>query len=162
MGKAEHLVAQELPRLARELIATRTGALATSIHDYLRGPLQAHRAVLRLLDPPGRPDEVDSYAWNITGPHWDKVETTNREEAMAAYPFGIEIYFQDLAAVFLGRAQIWDIVGGSYQGWHIGEHLDSPVYALFAIYGEHQRPDLAARCYARSLATLGIHQEISA
>ncbi|WP_412075664.1 hypothetical protein ACLF6K_07140 [Streptomyces xanthophaeus] len=81
---------------------------------------------------------------------------------MGAYPFGSEIYFQDLAAVFLGRAQIWDVVGGSYQGWHIGENLDSPVYALFAIYGEHQRPDLAARCYAHSLTKLGIHQETAA
>ncbi|MFE5710139.1 MBL fold metallo-hydrolase [Streptomyces sp. NPDC056501] len=158
---AETMVAEELPRLARELIATRTGALATSIHDYLHGPLGPHRAVLRLLDPPGRPGDVDTYAWNITGPTWDKVETTSREEAMAAYPFGVEIYFQDLAAIFLGRAQIWDVVGGSYQGWHIGENLDSPVYALFAIYGEHQRPDLAARCYAHSLAALGVHQETS-
>ncbi|MEU1375314.1 MBL fold metallo-hydrolase [Streptomyces triculaminicus] len=150
------LVADELPRMARELIATRTGALATGIHDYLRGPLGAHRVVLRLLDPPGRPGSIDSYAWNITGPAWDEIETTNREEAMAAFPFGVEIYFQDLAAVFLGRAQIWDVVGGSYQGWHVGESLDSPVYALFAIYGEHQRPDLAARCYSHSLAALGV------
>jgi hypothetical protein len=31
--------AHELPRLARDLIATRTGALVTSIHGYLHGPL---------------------------------------------------------------------------------------------------------------------------
>ncbi len=149
------LVAAELPRLARELIATRTGALATSIHDYLSGPLGAHRALLRLLDPPGRPGAVETYAWNVTGPSWDAVPTTSREEAMTVYPFGIEIFFQDFAALFCGKAQIWDVVGGSYQGWHIGESLDSPVYALFAIYGEHQRPDLAARCYARSLERVG-------
>ena len=153
--EARALVAAELPRLARELIATRTGALAASLHDYLRGPLGAHRAVLRLLDPPGRSGDIDSYAWSIAGPAWERVTTTSREEAMALYPFGIEIYFQDLAAVFMGRAQIWDVVGGSYQGWHIGENLDSPVYALFAIYGEHQRPDLASRCYGHSLAALG-------
>jgi hypothetical protein len=156
---ARTLVADELPRLAREMIATRTGALAIGIHDYLHGPLGAHRAVLRLVDPPGRPGAVDTYAWNITGPAWDAIPTTSREEAMAFYPFGIEVHFQDLAALFLGRAQIWDIVGGSYQGWHIGESLDSPVYALFAIYGEHQRPDLAARCYAHSLTALGLHLE---
>ncbi|ORT54737.1 MBL fold metallo-hydrolase [Streptomyces sp. CB03238] len=154
--QARALVADELPRLARELIATRTGALAASIHDYLHGPLSGHRLVLRLLDPPGQPGTVDSYAWNIAGPSWDKVETTSREAAIAAYPFGIEIYFQDFASLFLGRAQIWDVVGGSYQGWHIGEGLDSPVYALFAIYGEHQRPDLAARCYSNSLVALGM------
>ncbi|MER5972133.1 MBL fold metallo-hydrolase [Streptomyces sp. NPDC002055] len=153
---AEDVVAQELPRLARELIATRTGALATSIHDYLKGPLGAHRLALRLLDPPRRPGTADTYAWNIAGPDWELVKTTSRDEAMGSYPFGIEVYFQDLAALFLGRAQVWDVVGGSYQGWHIGESLDSPVYALFAIYGEHQRPDLAARCYEHSLAALGV------
>ncbi|MFD4260869.1 MBL fold metallo-hydrolase [Streptomyces sp. NPDC058534] len=159
---ARALLAEELPRMARELIATRMGALASGIHDYLHGPVGSRRAVLRLLDPPGIETGVESYAWNITGPTWEQVEPTGREEAMARYPFGIEIYYQDLIAVFQGRAQIWDIVGGSYQGWHIGEPLDSPVYALFAVYGEHQRPDLAARCYHHSLTTLGYTQGAAA
>ncbi|WP_261557100.1 MBL fold metallo-hydrolase [Frankia tisae] len=151
---AEPLVAAELTRLARELIATRTGALAVGLHDYLNGPLDGRRLVLRLLDPPDRPDEVATFAWDITGPTFVAVPATGRDEAMATYPFGIEIYYQDLVALLAGRIQIWDIVGGSYQGWRVGERLDSPVYALFAVYGEHQRPDLAARCYAESLARL--------
>ncbi|KUN02053.1 hypothetical protein AQI95_28645 [Streptomyces yokosukanensis] len=159
---AQTLLAEELPRMARELIATRMGALASGIHDYLHGPVGSRRAVLRLLDPPGVEGSIESYAWNITGPAWELVSSTSREEAMAAYPFGIEIFYQDLIAVFQGRAQIWDVVGGSYQGWHIGEPLDSPVYALFAVYGEHQRPDLAARCYEHSLTALGYIQGATA
>lgn len=158
---ARALLAEELPRMARELTATRMGALASGIHDHLHGPVGSRRAVLRLLDPPGAEGSIESYAWNITGPDWEPVESTGREEAMGRYPFGIEIYYRDLIAVFEGRAQIWDIVGGSYQGWHIGEPLDSPVYALFAVYGEHQRPDLAARCYDHSLTALGITQGAS-
>jgi L-ascorbate metabolism protein UlaG (beta-lactamase superfamily) len=152
---ARALLAAELPSLARGFIATRMGALASGIHDYFHGPVGSQRALLRLLDPPGEAGGVESYAWNIAGPCFELVESTDREEAMARFPFGIEIYYQDLIAVLEGRAQIWDIVGGSYQGWHIGEPLDSPVYALFAVYGEHQRPDLAARCYQHSLAALG-------
>ncbi|MDI3390032.1 MBL fold metallo-hydrolase [Streptomyces sp. B-S-A8] len=159
---AQALLAQELPILARALIATRMGALASGIHDYLSGPLGSQRAVFRLLDPPGAQGHTESYAWNITGPAFERVESTGREEAMAAYPFGAEIFYQDLIAVLEGRAQIWDVVGGSYQGWHIGEPLDSPVYALFAVYGEHQRPDLAARCYEHSLTALGYTQSASA
>ncbi|WP_018637377.1 MBL fold metallo-hydrolase [Parafrankia elaeagni] len=150
----QRLVAAELPRLARHLIATRTGALATSLHDYLYGPLDGRRLLLRLLAPPGRLDQIASYAWDITGPAFAPVPTTLRDEAMATYPFGIEIFYQDLVALLAGRLQVWDIVGGSYQGWYVGERLDSPVYALFAVYGEHQRPDLAARCYTESLARL--------
>ncbi|MGE6736912.1 hypothetical protein, partial [Streptomyces sp. NPDC059900] len=161
-GAARALLAEELPRLARDFIASRTGALASGIHDYLQGPVGSRRALLRLLDPPGAPGSIDSYAWNITGPVFEPVETSGREEAMVAFPFGVEIYYQDLIAVFEGRAQIWDVVGGSYQGWHIGEPLDSPVYALFAALGEHQRPDLAARCYERSLAALGYTQGAAA
>lgn len=151
---ARELVATELPVLARALIATRTGALALSIHDYLSGPLGADRLILRLLDPPGRPGDIDCYAWNVARPSLDAVPTTGRDEAMARYPFGAEIYHQDFVALLEGRAQIWDVIGGSYQGWHIGEPLDSPVYALFAVYGEHQRPDLAERCYRHTLAHL--------
>ncbi|MGH3422814.1 MAG: hypothetical protein ACRDOD_24845, partial [Streptosporangiaceae bacterium] len=99
-------VAEELPRLARDLIATHTGSLATSIHDYLHGPLDGDRLILRLLDPPGRPGDVDSYAWDVAGPHFHPVPTASREEAIARYPFGIEIYFQDLVALFEGRVQI--------------------------------------------------------
>ncbi|MGH3771448.1 MAG: MBL fold metallo-hydrolase [Pseudonocardiaceae bacterium] len=153
---ADARIAEELLRLARDLIATRTGSLATSIHDYLHGPLDGRRLILRLLDPPGRSGHIDSYAWDVTGPDFHPVASTGREEAMARYPFGIEIYHQDFAALFAGEVQIWDIIGGSYQGWNIGESLDSPVYALFAVYGEHQRPDLAELCYARSLATVGV------
>lgn len=151
---AERLVYGELPRLARHLIATRTGALACALHDYLTGPLDGQRLVLRLLAPPGEPGRILSFAWDITGPAFVPVDTTSHNEAMGRYPFGIELFYQDLVALFTGQVQIWDIIGGSYQGWHVGERLDSPVYALFAVYGEHQRPDLAARCYAESLARL--------
>lgn len=149
-------IAAELPRLARDLIATRTGALATSIHDYLHGPLGSDRLILRLLDPPGWRGDIHSYLWDISVPDFRLVPNISLEQAMANYPFGIEIHYQDLAALYDGRVQVWDIIGGSYQGWHIGDPLDSPVYALFAIYGEHQRPDLAQRCYAHSLATVSV------
>lgn len=149
----------ELPRLARDLLTTRTGALAVGLHDYLDGPLGGGRLVLRLLDPPRRPDiaetTAETWVWDITGPSFRPVPTTSLGDAMSAYPFGIELYFADFARLFTGEVQIWDIISASYQGWHIGEPLDSPVYALTAIYGEHQRPDLAAAVYRRHLRQLG-------
>jgi hypothetical protein len=151
---AAALVTAALPALARGLIATRTGALAVGMHDYLSGPLGPHRAVLRLLDPPGAPGTTLSYAWDITGPTLTPVPTSERDSAMATYPFGAEIFYRDFVALLRGQVQIWDIIGGSFQGWHIGEPLDSLVYALFAIYGEHQRPDLARACYTRVLPAL--------
>ncbi|MGE7439935.1 MBL fold metallo-hydrolase [Kitasatospora sp. NPDC001175] len=136
----------ELPRLGRELLATGTGALACSIHEYLSGPLGAHRAVLRLLDGPG--GQLLQFAWDVTTASFTQVEPTSRDEAMALYPFGAELHFQDYAALLRGHLQVWDVAGGAMECWHIGAPLDSPVYAFFRVYGEHQRPDLAALSYA--------------
>src|SRR5207248_2361120 len=57
------VVKAELPRLGRELLATSTGVLACSIHEYLTGPLGPHRAVLRLKDGPG--GELLQFAWDV-------------------------------------------------------------------------------------------------
>lgn len=130
----------ELPRLGRELLATSTGMLACSIHEYLSGQLGPHRAVLRLKDGPDA--RLLQFAWDITTADFVQVEATGREEAMAAYPFGAEMFFQDYHALLQGRLQVWDVAGGAMECWHIGQPLDSLVYALFGIYGEHQRPDL--------------------
>ncbi|MER8105755.1 MBL fold metallo-hydrolase [Kitasatospora sp. NPDC094016] len=145
-------VLADLPRLGRELLATSTGILACSIHEYLSGPLGAHRAVLRLKDGPG--GELLQFAWDVTAAGFVQVQVTEREEAMAAYPFGAEVFFQDFAALLRGRLQVWDVAGGAMECWHIGSPLDSLVYAFFAIYGEHQRPDLAALSYAHAASVI--------
>lgn len=156
--QADRLLTAELPRLARALLTTRTGTLALGMGDYLAGePLGSQRLALRLLDPPGRPGQAQVWMWDITGPTFVRQdEPTSREQDMARVPFGLELFHQDMIALLEGRAQIWDIMGGSSQGWHVGDPLDSPVYAFLGAYGEHQRPDLAAACYTRSLAELGV------
>ncbi|MEE4544059.1 MBL fold metallo-hydrolase [Streptomyces sp. V4-01] len=138
-------VTGELPRLGRELLATSSGILACSIHEYLSGPLGRHRAVLRLKDGPG--GHLLQFAWDVTTASFDPVPATTRDEAMATYPFGAELFFCDFVALLEGRLQVWDVAGGSMECWHIGPPLDSLVYAFFGIYGEHQRPDLAGRSY---------------
>ncbi|MGW7342723.1 hypothetical protein [Streptomyces sp. NPDC054854] len=95
----------ELPRLGRELLATGTGMLACSIHEYLSGPLGPLRAVLRLKDGPG--GELWQFAWDITTADFDPAEATGREEAMAVYPFDAELFFQDYLALLQGRLQVW-------------------------------------------------------
>ncbi|MFE6867742.1 MBL fold metallo-hydrolase [Kitasatospora sp. NPDC057692] len=143
-----------LPRLGRKLLATAAGMLACSIHEYLSGPLGPHRAVLRLKDGPG--GELLQFAWDVTCADFVQVEATGREEAMAAYPFGAELFFQDYLALLQGRLQVWDVAGGAMECWHIGRPLDSLVYAFFGIYGEHQRPDLAALSYATMAAGITV------
>jgi hypothetical protein len=143
--QALEVILAELPRLGRELLATSTGMTACSIHEYLSGPLGRDRAVLRLKDGPG--GDLLQFVWDVTTASFAPVPATGREEAMATYPFGAELFFQDFAALLEGRLQVWDVAGGAMECWHIGPPLDSLVYAFFGIYGEHQRPDLAARSY---------------
>ncbi|MFJ4905535.1 MBL fold metallo-hydrolase [Streptomyces sp. NPDC093249] len=148
--RALAVVKAELSRLGRELLATGTGMLACSIHEYLSGPLGPHRAVLRLKDGPG--GHLLQFAWDVTTADFVQVEATGREEAMAVYPFGAEMFFQDYLALLQGRLQVWDVAGGAMECWHIGRPLDSLVHAFFGIYGEHQRPDLAALSYVHLAA----------
>lgn len=155
IDQARALLLEELPRLARDLVATPTGALAIGIQDYLHGPLGRHRLALRLIDPPGGVEgAVQTWLWDATLPDFVPGTDLTRAEAINLVPFGIEVFYQDFVRLFMGQVQIWDIVGASYQHWHIGAVAESPVQALFAIYGEHQRPDLAKRCYATWLAEL--------
>ncbi|MFF0629895.1 MBL fold metallo-hydrolase [Streptomyces sp. NPDC004296] len=146
-------VEQELSRLGRELVPTDAGKLAASIHEYLNGqPLGPRRVFLALLDGPGGADR--HYTWDLTTATFEPIDTLTLDEAMALYPFGMALFFQDLVGILRGHVQIWDVAGSSMQCWNIGRPLDSLVYALFAIYGEHQRPDLAARSYAYALGHL--------
>lgn len=142
----------ELPRLGRELVPTDAARLAVSLHDYLDGPLGPHRIYLALLDgPDGR---TLHYAWNATTAGFEPVDPLTVDEAMSVYPFGMVLFFRDLVGLLRGQVQIWDVAGTSMQCWNLGRPLDSLVYSLFAIYGEHQRPDLAARSYAYALSHL--------
>ncbi|WJY43270.1 MBL fold metallo-hydrolase (plasmid) [Streptomyces sp. P9-2B-2] len=144
---------EELPRLARELVPTSAGQLAASIPEYLDGqPLGPHRILLVLRDLPGGWER--RYAWDLTTARFTLVDPLDLDEAMARYPFGLIMFFQDLIGILRGQVQIWDVAGSSMQCWNIGRPLDSLVYALFAIYGEHQRPELAARSYAYALGHL--------
>ncbi|MCX5326293.1 MBL fold metallo-hydrolase [Streptomyces sp. NBC_00120] len=140
----------ELPRLGRELVPTSAGQLAASIHEYLdAAPLGPRRILLVLRDAPGGQER--HYAWDLTTAAFSAVDPVDLDEAMAVYPFGMVLFFQDLIGILRGQVQIWDVAGSSMQCWNIGRPLDSLVYALFAIYGEHQRPELAARSYAYAL-----------
>jgi glyoxylase-like metal-dependent hydrolase (beta-lactamase superfamily II) len=143
---------EELPRLARDLVPTAAGQLAASIHAYLNGPLGPRRIFLALLDGPGGRDL--HYAWDLTTAAFEPVDALELDDAMAQYPFGVALFFQDLIGILRGHVQVWDVAGSSMQCWNIGRPLDSLVYALFAIYGEHQRPDLAARSYTYALGHL--------
>jgi hypothetical protein len=145
-------VEEELPRLGRELVPTAAGQLAASIHEYLNGPLSSRRIFLTLLDGPGGRDR--HYAWDIVTAAFEPVNELGLDEAMALYPFGMTLFFQDMVGLLHGHVQVWDVAGSSMQCWNIGRPLDSLVYAMFAIYGEHQRPELAARSYAYALGHL--------
>lgn len=152
VGDALALVESELTRLGRELVPTGAGQLAASIHEYLDGrPLDARRMLLILRTPGGR--ELH-YAWNMTTAGFEPADPVDLETAMAAYPFGVRLFFADFVGILRGTVQVWDVAGAAMECWHIGNPLDSLVYAFFGIYGEHQRPDLAARNYAHALDRL--------
>ena len=154
-GEAANLLERELPTLASSLISTRMGNLMSGMHEYRRRPLNENRMVLRLLDPPGRPGDVECWALDVTSPRFVSIAPAERQDDLARYPFGVELFYQDLLALLEGRVQVWEIVSHSAHFWYVGDTLDSPAYALLAVLGERQRPDLPAGCYRQSLNVPG-------
>jgi hypothetical protein len=72
----------------------------------------------------------------------------------AEHPYGMIVNGVDLAAVFTGELQLWDIVGIAMRAWFEGEKLDSPVAVMFDAYGEQIRPDISCKVYDQQLSMI--------
>lgn len=84
--QARNQIAHELPRLARDLIATRTGALVTSIHDYLHGPLNGRGWPTPSPPTPTEPKSRPTHCSPITTTSSDRYPCGVSRPATAAPP----------------------------------------------------------------------------
>lgn len=148
------VVEKELPGLARLLLLTDMGQLASSTTDYLQGPLGSQRLLFHFLTH----DKPLQYAWDIARAEFVPVDIP-LNEALRRYPFGLRTYLSDFAAVLRGDLQIWDLAGTAMESWYIGDSYSTVITALYFLYGEQMRPDLSARIYQRSLQLIGVASE---
>ncbi|MBF6095738.1 MBL fold metallo-hydrolase [Nocardia cyriacigeorgica] len=110
--------------------------------------LGTHRLIIKLLThhAPAR-----SYAWNVRTGIFDQIPDVPLEDALTEFPFGLVTHASDLAAVFTGELQIWDVVGIAMRSWYTGNSTDSLVALMFNLYGEQIRPDISCRVYTKQL-----------
>jgi hypothetical protein len=144
--QALEVVRKELPALARDLLSRKVGLLALSTNEFLAGSLGPCRILFRFL---GASNEKPlQFALNFSTCSFEE-DFTPTDQLLTTYPFGVEMYLSDFAAVLTGKAQIWDLAGCGMRSWYIGDKYHNIVASLFEIYGEQLRPDLASTVYHR-------------
>ncbi|MEU6561971.1 MBL fold metallo-hydrolase [Nocardia nova] len=144
-------VSAGLEYLSRGILISDLGRRLVGIGRERTG-LGAHRLIVKLLTHhvPAR-----SFAWHVRTGAFEEIPDPTLEDALATFPFGLVVHASDLAAVFTGELQIWDIVGIAMRSWYAGDSLNSPVALMFNLYGEQIRPDISCRVYRKQLQIIG-------
>lgn len=148
-------VERELPALARAVLLSELGRdlLGLSRTDPELGN---GRMVLKLVGDRA-PDRT--YVLDVAAGAFRREADLTVQEALRRFPYGIVVHTADLAAVFGGELQIWDIVGVAMRSWYRGDSLRSPVALLYDLYGEQVSPHASCRVYDLQLATIGEGRE---
>ena len=140
-----------LAPLAAGILRSKLGMGLLRTNEYLCGPLDGKRLLIRLLC--AQNGATIQLALDINSCTFVRVDTSE-EEILSTYPFGFECFALDLLAVLDGRLQIWDLSGAAMRTWYLGSKYESPVACMFELLGEQQRPDLARKLYATALSRL--------
>lgn len=140
-----------LAPLAAGILRSKLGAGLLRTNEYLRGPLDGKRLLVRLLG--AHKGATIQLALDVNSGAFVRDDTAERD-VLSTYPFGFECFALDLLAVLDGRLQIWDLSGAAMRTWYLGSKYESPVACMFELLGEQQRPDLARKLYATTLSRL--------
>jgi len=143
-------VEAELEPLARALLRSKVGQQALSLTHHLKGALGPRRILLRFY---GWEDELHSYALDMVEGRFVRDDAPSHE-ALATYPFGLELHLKDFDSLLEGRLQVWDLGGNAMRSWFLGSFTENLVVFLYDCYGEQTRPDLAWKLYAACLERL--------
>jgi hypothetical protein len=57
-------------------------------------------------------------------------------------PLGIELFENDLLALFEGQLQVWDLASVAMRSWFPGDPLNSPIAFLYGYLGEQVNPQI--------------------
>jgi hypothetical protein len=151
-SKQIQFVEECLPALARSILLSKMGRLAGATHEYLCGPLDNKRFVLRLHL--GMGNEVRQYVLDFSRAAFVQ-DQTDEEEVLRRFPFGLELFLSDLNALLAGKLLVWDLASRSIRSWYLGDKSYSPIAFLYTVFGEQIRPDLAWAVYKKALVKLG-------
>ncbi|MEM6991352.1 MAG: hypothetical protein AAF721_12660, partial [Myxococcota bacterium] len=126
------------------------GNSAVHLHKYIEGDLDGRRLVFRFVE---NDETAHQYVLDFNRGAFVK-DDTDKAQLLRRFPFGIECFLQDFAAMLDGELQIWELMGNAIRSWWVGSDYDNIPVALFCNYGEQIRPDLAAKVYAAATERL--------
>ncbi len=146
--RIERTLADELAMLARHMMSSPMCRLALNVDEHLSGPLGSRRIALRLFNG----DDVRAFCLDVNRAAFIAMPVT--ECNPQCMPFGIDLYLSDFLGLFDGSLQVWDVIGAASRAWFMGDIYHNWQTALFEIYGEQVRPDLAGKVYGRAIDRL--------
>lgn len=130
------LIENEHVRLARLFSTSPFIKTLLSINNFLNSEMGPGRFLI-IYDGP----QKYGYQFNINNISFERV--TIEENVLTKYPYGIEMFAADFAAVVKGKLQIWELASTRFRQWYLGEKIYSPLAYLYSFYSEQVRPDLA-------------------
>jgi hypothetical protein len=146
------VIAAGLESLERLLAAGKFGTHLVDVNLRAGKPLAAdERFVVHLR----RPDGADVFTLDLAeGKFRREVFTGTLRELILRFPTGLSAWASDLARVFDGSIQIWELCTIGCIQWYLADPFLSPVGFLYSALAEPVQPALTAALYGKVLDRL--------
>ena len=145
-------VDRALNALVPQLLTHPSGAAIVACHHHAGRTVGPRRLLVRLV---GGPDGAVVWrALDLTESCFVPVTSIDEARVFDDWPFGFEVFLQDLDALLEGSLVVWDVLSIALRHWS----ADGPGVAHFlcAALGEAVRPRATAQVLARELTHLGV------
>lgn len=145
------LVKQGLRSIERLLTASRFGTHLVDLNRRRDLPVPNDR---RFVIHARHDDGADIYTFDIGENRFGLVETqVSLQELVVECPTGISLWLGDLARVFNGDLQIWEVCSTASLQWYVEDAFLSPASFLYEVLAEPVQPELTARVYQNALSS---------
>ena len=140
-----------LNALVPQLLAHPLGEAILGCHWWRGHWLGGRRLLLRLV---GGPDGTEAWrALDLPSSRFVKLDAVERSSLFDHWPFGVEVFLQDLEGLIQGHLVVWDVLGVALRHWS-PPGPEIPAF-LCSTLAESVRVDRTAQRLARQLTALG-------
>jgi hypothetical protein len=138
-------IENELIFMSKVLICSKLGIELTSANEYMNGSTGATGFVFNIRT--GLNDLTYQYGLDLRNGKFIKLASIPFEDLIREYPYGVDVFLEDLCALLDGDIQIWELATANMRQWYLGTKMESPVAFLYKYFSEQVRQDLANKVY---------------
>lgn len=144
------LVKQGLRSLERLLTASKFGTHLVDLNRRRDLPVPSDR---RFVIQARHDDGADVYTFDIGENQFRLIEEHRSLQSLVIEcPTGMSLWLGDLARVFGGEVQIWEVCSTACIQWYVEDAFLSPASFFYEALAEPVQPELTARVYQNALS----------